>query len=304
VLVIAGMHGNEPAGLNAAGRMLARLDAGAALTRGELVVLAGNRGALARGVRFVQRDLNRQWSVERLETLQSDAANPAVALGPEDREQLELQGAIDPVLAEARGPVYVVDLHTTSAEGIPFAMIGDRLRHRSFALEFPLPLLLGLLGQIGGTLLEYLSGRGCVTIGVEGGQHEAERSVTHHEAVLWIALTAAGLVPAGFPNDLSAQRDRLVRAARDLPHALRVHHRHAIVPADHFVMQPGFANLQRVPRGTLLARDVHGEIKAKRDGVLVMPLYQKMGDDGFFLGREIPAPLFKLGAWWGQNFRK
>jgi len=34
--------------------------------------------------------------------------------------------------------------------------------------------------------------------------------------------------------------------------------------------------------------------------VLVMPLYQKMGDDGYFLGREIPTPLFRLGAWIGK----
>jgi succinylglutamate desuccinylase len=302
VLLIAGMHGNEPAGLSAAQRVLAKLDASAGVQRGELVVLAGNCGAIARGVRFVQRDLNRQWSDERVLRLREDAANPAVALGPEDREQLELVNAIDAVLAEARGEVFVVDLHTTSADGIPFAMIGERLKHRSFALQFPLPLLLGLLGQIEGTLLEYLSARGCVTIGVEGGQHAAERSVAHHEAVLWIALAAAGLVPEGFPNDLAAQRDRLARAGRDLPHALRVNHRHAITPADRFIMQPGFANLQRVTRGTLLGRDVRGEIKAKRDAILVMPLYQKLGDDGFFLGAEIPEPLFKLGAWWGKLF--
>ena len=300
LLVIAGIHGNEPAGVRAAHRVLARLDASAGVARGELVVLLGNRGAFARGVRFVQRDLNRQWTAERVERLREDSANPAVALGPEDREQLELIEAIDEAIAAARGPVYVVDLHTTSAEGIPFAMIGERLRLRSFALNFPLPTLLGLLGKIGGTLLEYLTARGCLAIGVEGGQHQAETSAAHHEAVLWIALAATGLVAEGFPPDLPAQRERLERAWRDLPRAIRVDHRHPIEPADQFVMQPGFVNLQRVRRGTLLACDARGEIRAKRDGVLVMPLYQKLGDDGFFLGREILQPLFRLGAWWGR----
>ena len=44
-------------------------------------------------------------------------------------------------------------------------------------------------------------------------------------------------------------------------------------------------------------------LDAGADAVLVMPLYQKMGDDGFFLGHEIPSPLFRLGAWVGSLWR-
>jgi succinylglutamate desuccinylase len=304
LIVIAGLHGNEPAGLAAAARALGRLAAAGNLSRGELVVLAGNRLALARGVRFVQRDLNRQWSAERLTELREAAANPAVVLGPEDREQLELGDALDEALANARGRVYVVDLHTTSAEGTPFALIGDHLRHRSFALGFPLPLLLGLFGQLGGTLTEYLSSRRCVTVAVEGGQHASERSARHHEAVFTLALVASGLVPESALVGLGELRGRLASAWRDLPRAIRVHHRHAITAADRFVMEPGFANVQRVGAGTLLARDARGEIRAPHEAVLVMPLYQKLGDDGYFLAREIPAAMFRLGAWMGSLWRR
>lgn len=304
LLAIAGLHGNEPAGVEAATRVLAALEARSPALRGEFVVLAGNRAALARGTRFVQRDLNRQWTPERIEGLRADAANPGVALGPEDREQLELLDAVESALGVARGKHYVIDLHTTSADGVPFAMLGDRLSHRAFALEFPLPLLLGLLDAIGGTLLEYLERRGCVAFGVEAGQHASERSVAHHEAVLWIALVASGVLAETDAPDLDTHRARLATAWRDLPHALRVHHRHAISPEDRFVMAPGFANVQRVKRGTMLARDVHGAIAAERDEVLVMPLYQKMGDDGFFLGREIPDALFRLGAWMGKAWSR
>jgi succinylglutamate desuccinylase len=303
LIVIAGLHGNEPAGLTAATRMLESLSRAGNLSRGELVVLAGNRRALARGVRFVQRDLNRQWSVERLNELRNAAASPAVVLGPEDREQLELAEALDQALAAARGRVYVVDLHTTSAEGIPFVLIGDHLRHRSFALGFPLPLLLGMFGKLGGTLTEYLSARRCVTLAIEGGQHASDRAVSHHEAVLSVALVASGLVPESSLAGLGEHRARLAATWPDLPRALRVHHRHAITAADRFVMEPGFANVQRVNAGTLLAHDARGEIRTGHDEVLIMPLYQKMGDDGYFLGREIPAALFQLGAWVGSLWR-
>jgi succinylglutamate desuccinylase len=42
-----------------------------------------------------------------------------------------------------------------------------------------------------------------------------------------------------------------------------------------------------VAAGTLLARDDGGEIRAPFDGLLLMPLYQAQGSDGFFLGREV-----------------
>ena len=303
LIVVAGVHGNEPAGLIAAGRAVEAVTRAGGPARGEIVVLAGNRRALSRGVRFIQRDLNRQWTDERVAELRAAAANPAVVLGPEDREQLELADALEEVLAAARGRVYVVDLHTTSAEGIPFALIGDHLRHRSLALSLPLPLLLGLTGTLGGTLTDWLSLRRCVAMAVEGGAHGSERSAVHHEAVFLLALVGAGLVEASALSGLPELRARLASAWRDLPRAIRVHHRHAITAADRFVMEPGFANVQRVEAGTLLARDARGEIRAEKSAVLVMPLYQKLGDEGFFLGRAIPSFLFQLGAWIGRLWR-
>jgi len=303
LIVIAGIHGNEPTGLIGATRALEALAAAGNLSRGELVVLAGNRRALARGVRFVQRDLNRQWSTERIAELRAAAANPAVVLGPEDREQLELAEAIDEAMAAARGRVYVVDLHTTSADGIPFALIGDHLRHRSFALGFPLPLLLGLTTSLSGTLTDWLSERRCIAMAVEGGQHASEKSARHHEAVFGLALVASGLVAESALAGAAQLRARLGSAWEDLPRAIRVHERHAITAADHFVMEPGFANVQRIARGTLLAHDARGEIRAERDEVLVMPLYQKLGDEGFFLAHGIPGTMFRLGAWAGRLWR-
>lgn len=300
LIVVAGLHGNEPAGLVAAGRAVEAVTRAGGLARGELVVLAGNRRAIARGVRFVQRDLNRQWTDSRVVELRAAAANPAVVLGPEDREQLELADALDEALATARGRVFVVDLHTTSAEGIPFALIGDHLRHRSFALGLPLPLLLGLTGTLGGTLTDWLSTRRCVALAVEGGAHGSERSAVHHEAVFLLACVEVGLVEPSSLAGLTDLRAQLASSWRDLPRAIRVHHRHPITSADRFVMEPGFANVQRVVAGTLLARDARGEIRAPRAEVLVMPLYQKLGDEGFFLGREIPGAVFRLGAWMGS----
>jgi len=47
--------------------------------------------------------------------------------------------------------------------------------------------------------------------------------------------------------------------------------------------RPGYKNFQWVKKNELLAQDKHGEIRSKSDGLILMPLYQKQGNDGFFL---------------------
>src|SRR6266571_973636 len=151
LVAVGGVHGNEPAGVRAAARVLE--DIPDAAIRGEVVALAGNTRALAENQRYLVRDLNRQWSAERLADL--DAGR--VPDDGEAREARELRAALDQAIAAARGRVYFVDLHTTSAEGVPFGLIGDTPRHREFAGRFPLPVILGLEEQVDGVLAEYMT---------------------------------------------------------------------------------------------------------------------------------------------------
>jgi succinylglutamate desuccinylase len=65
--------------------------------------------------------------------------------------------------------------------------------------------------------------------------------------------------------------------------------RHAVTPEDSFVMEPGFRNLDLARAGQLLARDRKGEIRAPRDGLVILPLYQGQGSDGFFWGRAVSS---------------
>ena len=68
---------------------------------------------------------------------------------------------------------------------------------------------------------------------------------------------------------------------------IEVRHREAISADDEFVMNPGFNNFDPIRRGQVLARDRRGPIKAVESGMILMPLYQKKGEDGFFIGREV-----------------
>jgi succinylglutamate desuccinylase len=293
LLILGGIHGNEPAGVIAADRVLRRIQELSANLRGEVVLFRGNTRALERKVRYIDADLNRQWTAAK--ALISESGKNGRPEISEFLERGELLLALREAASRARGDVYFVDLHTTSAQGKPFATVGDTLRNRRFALKFPLTIVLGLEEQIDGTLLEYINNLGAITMGFEAGQHEAITSVEHHEALIWNATVATGNFRPDDLPELNHYRTVLKRASGGR-RVVEVRHRHAIVPEDGFRMEPGFSNFQPVRRGQVLARDRTGDITAREKGLILLPLYQALGDDGFFLGREVKQFWLNLSA--------
>jgi predicted deacylase len=286
LIIIGGVHGNEPAGIVAARDALAALSADAVC--GEILALVGNLRAVAAGRRYLGRDLNRMWTTEWLAAAAAAPGEAELGELPELAELAELAAAVDAAIARARGPVYLVDQHTTSAPGYPFGVVGPTTAHRAFADAFPLPGIAGLEQSLAGVLTAYYAARGCVTLAIEGGQHTTRAAADNLAAVLAIALEASGVV-ASVPG-AAAARAHLAGVRGDLPARIEIVRRHPVRPGDGFRMAPGFANLQRTTAGTLLAHDATGEIRAPFDGVVVLPLYQPHGDDGFFFGRAIDPP--------------
>ena len=285
LVAVTGIHGNEPAGLAAAERIVAWLERERPELSGELVFLAGNLQALERKQRFIDVDLNRQWTPAKLAEL---AAGTAADGAPVERfEQRALLAALREAAERARGPLHFIDLHTSSATGPPFLTVGDTLRNRRFARSIPLPLILGLEEQVDGALLELLNNYGFVTLGVEAGRHDDPRSIDCHEAVLWLALVATGLLSAAHAPELEPYRARLREASRNVPPVIEVWHRHPIADTDRFRMREGFVNFMPIRRGELLADDRRGSVRAPADGLILFPLYQGQGEDGFFLARAV-----------------
>jgi succinylglutamate desuccinylase len=249
---------------------------------GEFVGLAGNLGALGEGRRFRVRDLNRSWTPAGIA-----AARESVSDGAgEDQEQLELLDALDAILADARGPAFLLDLHTTSGPGEPFSTVLDSLRSRSFARAIPVPLVVGLGELVEGTLLGYLASLGIPGVVFEGGKHDNPASIGASEAGIWLSLASAGLIEEATFPEVQESRERLLAETDDLPRALELRYRHAIVPDDDFRMLPGLRSFQTVREGEILGRDRNGEVRSPEGGRLLMPLYQSQGEDGFFILRE------------------
>jgi succinylglutamate desuccinylase len=62
-------------------------------------------------------------------------------------------------------------------------------------------------------------------------------------------------------------------------------------------MKSGFTNFYPVDKAHTIAHDRHGPILTEEGGYLFMPLYQKQGEDGFFLIRPIRPFWLRLSAW-------
>lgn len=292
LVVLAGIHGNEPAGVLAVQRVLGRLQEQELSIRGRLCAFAGNLQALGRGVRFLRRDLNRQWLPEAVTAL---LARDRAQDSEEDQEQRELLALFAQALQTARGPVVFVDLHTSSADGPPFVCLADTIDNRRTALATGVPLILGIEETIDGASLEWWSQHGAVNFAVEGGRHDAPATVANHEALLWLVLEQIGLLGRG-QVDMRPFRQHIAQVTAGLPAVVEIVYRHAITPADEFRMQPGFVNFQAVRQGAVLATDRHGERKAPGDCRVLLPLYQPQGDDGYFLARDVRPFWLRLAA--------
>jgi len=294
LLAIGGMHGNEPAGVLGLQGVVASLGRYREGLAGELVALSGNRGALGEGRRFLRADLNRIWTRERVRRLQENGGGAELA--DEAAEQLELLRALQAVAAEARGPLYVLDLHTTSATSGPWGTVEDTLRNREFAMNFPVPIVLGLEEQVDGTLLEFFARMGHVSLTFEGGRHDDPCAVERSADAVWIGLSAAGILGGEEVPEVRRARERLARETREHPRVLEMRYRHGIGPDDGFRMRPGYVNLQPVRAGEVVGRDRRGEVQAPESGRLLMPLYQEQGEDGFFVVREFRPFWLRVSA--------
>lgn len=293
LFVTAGIHGNEPAGVKASERVLRELAARKPDACGRFIALRGNRQALAEGCRFLARDLNRGWGQEAIDRLQK---LPQEERSPEDIEQLELLESFVEIERSTSGPLLFVDLHTSSAEGSPFLCLADTIDNRRLGLSTGVPIILGIEETIEGASLEWFADRGIAGFAVEGGQHDSEAAIDNHEAVLWGLLTRLGIVPEGFV-DLAPHKERLQKAAGAAPAIVEIIHREEITPEDEFRMEPGFENFTKVQKGQLMARDRTGNIHAPSACHVMLPLYQKQGEDGFFLARRVRFFWLWLARW-------
>jgi succinylglutamate desuccinylase len=212
-------------------------------------------------------------------------------LSGEDLELFEIHQLLHEEIRDTLPEALVLlDLHTTSAEGGIFCIPTDDQASLRLAKELHAPVILGLLEGLTGTLLHFASGnhfeyggRPKHTLGVafEGGQHDDPFSVSRSISAIISCLRACGAIR---PEDVDNRHEAILRQfSNRLPKVTTLRHIHHIRPGDSFIMRPGYVNFQSVALGEHLADDATGPILSPENGLILMPLYQAKGSDGFFI---------------------
>ena len=300
VIVVGALHGNEPAGVRAMEMIfeqleLERRDNPDFKFQGKLLGIIGNAQAFLIRQRFVEQDFNRVWTAEFLDQIN---ALPKADL---NKESLEAREVLEFITAECQSfsikNTAFLDLHTTSADGGIFSIPTDETGSLTLAKHLGAPAIVGLQASISGTLLGFAAHGGFsdangsinppkstdlpLCVAFESGQHTSPHAITRAAIAIMRCLRAMGSLAK---SDLIDFEETLsLPFLAYVPPVVRFRYAHHIHAGDEFKMLPGYANFQPIMQGEHLADDVHGPVLSPENGLILMPLYQAKGSDGFFI---------------------
>ncbi len=279
LFVTGGVHGNEPSGVKALQKVFEELEKTKPQIEGTLVGVVGNKKALNVGQRFIDKDLNRTWTIENIEKGEKDTQ--------EKKEMFEIIEVLEKYPESDFTKRYFLDCHTTSAATVPFISVQEVNDNDAWAHKFPTYIIRGFSDIVSGCIDHYMSRTGLTGFVFEAGQHTDERSVENHEGVIWLALKEACKLDltkiSCFPDCV----DKFVKDNAPDQKTFEIIHRHGLEDSDEFIMESGFENFQKIEKGQLLAYQNGKEIRSEWDAHIFMPLYQSQGNDGFFVVEQV-----------------
>ncbi len=291
VIAVGGMHGNELAGVNALKLLFEMLEDEPLINpdfefQGRIIGLYGNMAAIKAKKRFIDVDLNRQWTRENIEQTLS---TPIAELRSEQKELLDIYQTIKAeIKAYKPSKIILLDLHTTSAEDGIFSIPTGTDESYELAKGLYAPVISNLTHTLNGTFMQFFDGENLgiptVTVTFESGQHNDPLSVNRSVAAIVNCLRFEGIVK---PEDVESRHDDILKAYTEhLPKVAKLAYKHHFEPSDHFRMRPGFRNFSPIKEGDYLADDSKGKILSPMAGYILMPLYQVQGSEGFFIVTE------------------
>ncbi|MDO6760208.1 succinylglutamate desuccinylase/aspartoacylase family protein [Tamlana sp. 2_MG-2023] len=274
LIVTAAVHGNEPSGVQALEAVFKTLNREQPTIKGTFVGIIGNLKALNEKVRYINEDLNRAWTINKLtfEDLQSH----------EISEMFEVVKILEQLQEQSWTQKYFIDCHTTSSASLPFMSVQDIGGNLSWAEQFPINKILGFSDMVKGTFDGYMTARGITGFVVEAGQHESLKSNIYHEGMIWLGLEKACRLNF---EDLHEKPEAVTETLNVTQNqkTFKIITRFGLKPDDDFKMVPGFENFQPIKQSELLAIVNGKEVRSTCDAYIFMPLYQSKGNDGFFV---------------------
>lgn len=279
LFVTAGVHGNEPSGVQALEKVFKELNKTKPKIKGRIVGVMGNTAALKKDQRFIDEDLNRTWTEENVKKENPDSH--------EQREMHEIIKVLEKYPENDFTKRYFLDCHTTSSASLPYISVQEVNDNDEWAQRFPGYKVRGFSDIVYGAIDHYMSRTGLTGFVFEAGQHTSKESIENHEGMIWLALKeACGLdleKLAGYPDCV----ERFTGKNAPEEKTFEIIYRHEIKDEDDFKMEPGYKNFQKIEKGELLATSNGKKIKSEWDAYIFMPLYQSQGNDGFFVIEEV-----------------
>lgn len=289
LICFGGIHGNEPAGVKALDLVFKMLEVEPITNKdfefcGSIVGIKGNIPALQEKKRYIHKDLNRIWDPDTIRKVDQTAAVDLKI--SEERELKRILRCIRREISLIQPEKIVfLDLHTTTAHGGIFSIVPENEECLTIAQKLHAPVVKGMRGGLKGTTQEFFdsvgSKRDAIGLIFESGQHDDPLSVNRAIAALINCMRSIGCIDADSVENIHDQL--LIDFSKDLPKVVKLEYTHKIKMKDQFKMLPGFKNFQKVKKGQLLAEDRSGPIHSQKTGHILMPLYQKQGEDGFFI---------------------
>lgn len=279
LFITAGIHGNEPSGVQALERVFAELEMAKPLIKGTILGVTGNKKALEKNQRYIDEDLNRTWKEESMQNKIKETH--------EQREMFEIIALLEQHPEENFTKRYFLDCHTTSSNSLPYISVQVVNDNDAWAHNFPTYIVRGFSDIVYGAIDHYLSRTGLTGFTFEAGQHTHETSVENHEGLIWLALKEACDLDLTKISCYPDCVDNFAKKNAPTQKTFEIIHRYGLEDGNTFKMQPGFENFQKINKGEFLAVKNGKEVRSEWDAYIFMPLYQSQGNDGFFVVQEI-----------------
>lgn len=280
VFITGGIHGNEPSGVLALQKVFKLLEEVRPEIEGTIVGISGNQKGLQQNKRYIDEDLNRTWTEENI-----------AKHAPDSHEQTEMFEIIE-VMDRFQKDVeythrYFLDCHTTSAATTPFISVQEVDDNDAWAHRFPCFIIRGFSDLVYGCIDHYESRIGITGFVFEAGQHTSSNSVENQEGMIWLVLKEACKLDLEKIPSYPDCVEKFSKINSPGQKTFEILYRHQLNDGDVFEMQAGYQNFQEIKEGELLAYQNGEEVISKWNARIHMPLYQKQGNDGFFVIQEV-----------------
>jgi hypothetical protein len=154
--------------------------------------------------------------------------------------------------------------------------------------------VLGIEEYLSGPLLSYINQLGYVSLGFESGQHDDVDAVLNCLSFIYLSLVFTEIIKKEDLADFEIHYNQLQHQSKNVRHVFEVTYLYKIKQNENFKMLNGFKSFQKITKGKRLAISDSKEIFSKYNARIFMPLYQKQGEEGFFIIKIIKPFFLKM----------